>query len=167
MGAYDDDGEDPRNHMSRRMRHVFNDQGHAVTLILCAIVLLFVCLPLFLVDDLFYMQSTTPEATKRIPMQQPVFSPAPGNLSQLLRTRQNDTIAHSFTLKDDDPAEEDLAMTEIGISKSNSRANVSASDPPAAISAFKSDDDAGTASGLDDDIAALKVTRASNVPRRA
>lgn len=162
MGAYDDDGEDPRNHMSRRMRHVINDQGHAVALILCAIVLLFVCLPLFLVDDLFYVHKSAPEARKRVSMPQATVDPVFGNRSQRLDMRQNYTIAHPLALQDDDRAEEDLPVNEIHSSKLTSRPNVSASDPQVAIGALRSDDENESALGEDDDIAALKLTRAKD-----
>lgn len=158
MGAYDDDGQDPRGHMSRRMRHVFNDQGHAVALILCAIVLLFVCLPLFLVDDLFYAHKKVPEATNSVPMRQPTLRPGLGNRSQWFRMRQNYTTSHFSTSPDYNFSEEDLHAKITVIA--NSPPSVSASDSQAASSALILEDDTESALGGYDDMPALKVAHA-------
>lgn len=59
MGAYDDDDEDPRSkyaYASKRFRKVLGDQGTSVVVLLAMVVLLFVCVPIFLVDDYYYSE---------------------------------------------------------------------------------------------------------------
>uniref|UniRef100_A0A7S3JVT5 Transmembrane protein n=1 Tax=Aureoumbra lagunensis TaxID=44058 RepID=A0A7S3JVT5_9STRA len=58
-------GRSAPQHLTRRMRKIVEEQGHAAVMGMFAVVLIFICIPLFLVDDLLYVHTTEPEVKKR------------------------------------------------------------------------------------------------------
>ena len=94
--------------ISRRLRRILDEQGHAVTLIVFGVVLLFICLPVFLVDDLLYVHTTKPEYTlrnDRIAVEPVITRHNHTRLRHNVTLRKNSTLiprADAFPATDDD-----------------------------------------------------------------